>query len=59
MTKLEVNDKLVLKKGHPCGANLWLVERIGADVKLKCTGCGRMVIVERPQLLKRIKKIIK
>lgn len=59
MTKLELNDKLILKKGHPCGTNLWLIERIGADVKLKCTGCGRMVIVERPQLLKRIKKIIK
>ena len=59
MIKIEVNDKLELKKGHPCGSNLWLVERVGADVKLKCTGCGRTVMVERPQLIKRIKKIIK
>lgn len=59
MTKIEVNDKLILKKGHPCGTNLWVVERIGADIKLKCSGCNRTVIVERPKLLKRIKKIVK
>lgn len=59
MTKLNLQDKLILKKGHPCGVNLWIVERVGADVKLKCSGCGRTIIVERPQLLKRIKKIIR
>jgi hypothetical protein len=59
MIKLELGDKLILKKGHPCGANLWVVERVGADVKLKCSGCGRMIVVNRPDLLKRIKKIEK
>lgn len=59
MVKLDLGDKLILKKGHPCGANLWVVERIGADVKIRCTGCERVVVVERPTLLKRIKKILK
>lgn len=48
-----------MKKGHPCGANLWVVERIGADVKIRCSGCDRVVVVNRPDLLKRIKRVVK
>jgi hypothetical protein len=59
MTKLEVNDVLILKKGHPCGANSWKVIRTGSDVKLECLGCGRVVMIDRPTLLKRIKKVQK
>jgi len=59
MHKLEIGDVLVLKKGHPCGANSWEVTRIGSDVKLKCLGCERVVMIDRPTLLKRIKKVTK
>lgn len=59
MTKLDIGDILVLKKGHPCGENSWEVVRVGSDVKLKCLGCERLVMIERPTLLKRIKKITK
>ena len=58
MDKLEVGTILILKKGHPCGANRWEVIRIGADVKLKCTSCDRIVMLDRPTLNKRIKKVI-
>ncbi|MBN2605310.1 MAG: DUF951 domain-containing protein [Bacilli bacterium] len=58
MDKLEIGNILILKKGHPCGTNRWEVIRIGADVKLKCTGCERIVMIDRPTLNKRIKKII-
>ena len=34
MNKIENGDILILKKGHPCGANRWEVIRTGADVKL-------------------------
>ena len=37
---IRVGDVLVLKKNHPCGACRWEVLRIGADFKLRCTGCG-------------------
>ena len=30
----EIGTKLVLKKGHPCGANEWEVVRLGVDIKL-------------------------
>ena len=59
MIKVEIGDVLVLKKGHPCGANKWEVIRPGSDVKLRCTGCDRVVMIDRPTLLKRIKKIHK
>jgi hypothetical protein len=59
MQKIDLGDRLVLKKGHPCGSNDWEVIRVGSDVKLKCLGCDRVVMIDRPTLLKRIKKITK
>jgi hypothetical protein len=59
MQKVELGDRLVLKKGHPCGENNWEVIRVGSDIKLKCLGCNRVVMLDRPTLLKRIKKVTK
>ncbi len=47
-----------LKKGHPCGSNEWEIIRMGADIKIKCLGCNRVVMVKRQDFDKRIKKII-
>ena len=55
---MDKGDILILKKGYPCGTNRWEVIRTGADVKLKCTGCERVVMIDRPTLIKRIKKVI-
>ena len=44
-----------MKKGHPCGANEWEIVRLGADVKIKCVNCGRVVMIPRIDVLKRIK----
>ncbi len=48
-----------MKKGHPCGANEWEVTRIGADIKIKCVNCGRVVMIPRIEFNKKIKKILK
>ena len=53
-----VGDLLILKKGHPCGENLWEVVKLGVDIRLKCTKCGRLIIIPRLDLNKKIKKII-
>ena len=55
--KYDIGSLLVLKKGHPCGENLWEVVKLGADIRLKCTKCGRIVIIPRIELNKKIKKI--
>ena len=40
---VRVGDKLQMKKPHPCGTNVFEVLRIGADFKIRCTGCGTSV----------------
>ncbi len=56
--KYDIGSLLVLKKGHPCGENLWEVVKLGADIRLKCTKCGRLIIIPRIELNKKIKKVI-
>ncbi len=53
---INVGDILTLKKTHPCGSNSWEVLRAGADFKLKCTGCGHLIMIPRVKLEKSIKK---
>ncbi|MDD4184251.1 MAG: DUF951 domain-containing protein [Candidatus Izemoplasmatales bacterium] len=55
---IRLGDIVVLKKGHPCGENKWQIVRFGADCKIKCLGCGRIVLIDRPTLKKKIKKVI-
>lgn len=53
-----VGDKIVLRKKHPCGGFEWEILKLGADIKIKCTTCGRVVFVPRIELNKKIKKIV-
>ncbi len=53
--ELNLNDIVRLKKVHPCGAFEWQVTRLGADIGLKCTGCGRYVLMPRSELERRMK----
>ena len=53
-----LGDRVILKKPHGCGENLWEIVRVGADVKLKCTACGRVVMLDRLEFLKRAKKLL-
>ena len=57
LTYYNIGSLLVLKKGHPCGENLWEVVKLGADIRLKCTKCGRLVIIPRIELNKKIKRV--
>ena len=56
--EIQVGDILVMKKPHPCGATRWLVLRTGADLRLRCTGCGHEVMLPRAKAEKGIKKIL-
>ncbi|MCI5839706.1 MAG: DUF951 domain-containing protein [Peptoniphilaceae bacterium] len=57
MKKYKLNDIVSLKKGHPCGENRWMIERIGADMKLKCLGCDRLIWMKRTDFDKKLRKI--
>jgi len=56
---IQVGDILTMKKQHPCGEKRWEVLRIGADFKIRCTGCGREVMVPRHKCEKNIRKIVR
>ncbi len=56
---IKVGDILEMKKTHPCGGLEWEVLRVGMDFRLKCLGCGRMIMLSRGDVMKRMKKIVK
>jgi hypothetical protein len=53
---LQINERVALRKPHPCGGYEWLVMRVGADIGLKCVRCGRQVMLTRAEFNKRLKK---
>lgn len=55
----EVGDTVKLKKKHPCGSFEWEILRVGADFRLKCTGCGHQVMMARRIVEKSTKELKK
>ena len=58
MSEYQIGDIIETKKQHPCGSKNWEITRIGVDFKLKCVGCGHVIMIEREKALKMIKKKI-
>ena len=56
--KINGGDRLVMKKAHPCGENVFSVLYAGSDIKLKCEKCGREVIIPRIKAEKMIKSTL-
>ena len=48
-----VGDIITTRKAHPCGSSEWTVIRTGADIKIRCHGCGRIVMLDRDSFLRR------
>ena len=57
--KFDLGDIVEMKKQHPCGSKEFEVIRLGADIKIKVVGCGRIVMLPRVKLQKESKKVIK
>ena len=51
----QVGEIIRFKKPHPCGSYEWEILRVGADFRLKCTGCGHQIMIERRNVEKRVK----
>jgi hypothetical protein len=58
MLDVQLGDVVRLRKPHPCGGYEWTVVRLGADIGLRCTTCGRRVLLPRRDLEKRLKTIV-
>lgn len=55
---LYVGDLVKMRKAHPCGSDLWRITYVGADIKMKCEKCERIVMLERAVFEKRLKKVV-
>jgi hypothetical protein len=55
---LLIGDVVRLRRAHPCGNSDWLVDRLGADIGLRCRGCGRHVLLERRLLERRLRGFV-
>ena len=58
MLDLKLNDRVELKKQHPCGGKTWVVLRLGMDIKLRCETCGHELMLPRCKAEKAIRKMI-
>ena len=52
---IAVGDTILTRKKHPCGSARFEVLRVGMDFKIRCTGCGREVMLPRAKIEKNIK----
>lgn len=54
----DLHDMVEMKKQHPCGTNKWEIIRMGADIRIKCTGCGQLVLMPRREFERKMKKVL-
>ncbi len=54
---LHLGDEVQLKKPHPCGGDRWRILRVGADIRLQCVTCGRMIMVPRAHIERRVRRL--
>ena len=55
---LVLGSTVEVKKPHPCGGREFTLTRVGMDVKLKCTTCGREVMLPRKKAEKALRKVL-
>jgi hypothetical protein len=51
---LLLGDIVRLRRSHPCGGDTWRIDRLGADIGLRCMTCQRHVLLDRPTLERRL-----
>jgi len=54
----QIDEIITTKKAHVCGSDKWKIIRTGADIKIKCEECGRIVLISKVELDKKVKGII-
>lgn len=57
--EIRLGDVIRLRKPHPCGSADWEIVRLGADIGLRCQGCGRRVLIARAEFERRVKSFIR
>ncbi len=55
--QLRLGAVVETKKAHPCGGTRWEIVRTGADLKIRCLTCGRVVLMPPDELIRRARRI--
>jgi hypothetical protein len=55
---LELDDIIRLRKKHPCGSDEWQVTQVGLDIRIRCLGCQRQIVLDRLVLERKMKTVI-
>lgn len=55
--EFQLGDIVRMKKQHPCGSYHWQVIRMGADIKIKCQMCSRIIMLPRSQFEKKMLRV--
>ena len=60
-SEYQLNSIVEMKKPHPCSppCKEFQVIRLGADIKIKCLGCGNIIMLPRNDFNKKAKRVIK
>ena len=55
----QIGQQVEMKKPHPClqRSTLFEVVKIGADIKIKCLGCGTILMMTRDHFNQRLKSV--
>lgn len=56
--RIELGDRVQMRKRHPCGGNEWEVVRTGLDIRIRCLQCGRKVMMPRVRFERGVKKFL-
>ena len=53
----KLGSKVIMRKPHPCKTNLFVITRVGVDIKIECVKCGRSIMMDRIEFNKKLKKV--
>lgn len=57
--EFKLDDIVEMRKEHPCRkSKQWKIIRMGADIRIKCLGCGTSVLLPRVEFERKLKKIV-
>ena len=57
--QFSLGDVVRLRKPHACGTSEWEVVRLGADIGIRCLGCGHRILLPRAKFEKSVKTVVR
>lgn len=58
-SKFYLGDVVQMRKAHPCGSDQWEVLRTGMDFRIRCLGCGHLVMLPRRRFERAVRRVVR